>query len=118
VNVATIARAAPRSSAPQVARLDRRTPEGTANLVVALRRARDPQGRVWVRVRLPILPPRDIGWVRRATLGGYRILRTRLVVDRRRLTADAAARRAAGVPRARRRRDAARPDARRTLLRP
>jgi hypothetical protein len=83
----TFARAAPRSSAPRVARLGRRTPEGTANLVVALRRTRDAHGGVWVRVRLPMRAPRDTGWVRRSTLGGYRIVRTRLLVDRRRLTA-------------------------------
>jgi hypothetical protein len=83
----TTARAAPRAGARAVARLGRRTPEKTTNLVLALGRTRDARGRVWVRVRLPGLRLRDTAWVRRSALGGYRVVRTRLLVDRRRLTA-------------------------------
>ena len=42
-----------------------------------------PRGRLWVRVR----PAGTTGWVRREALGGYGVVRTRLVVDRRALRA-------------------------------
>jgi hypothetical protein len=75
------ARSAPRSRARAVARLGRRTPEGTANTLLVMGRARDARGRVWVHARLPVLPNGTTGWVRRAALSGYRSVRTRLVVD-------------------------------------
>ena len=40
-------------------------------------------GAIWVRVEVP----GATGWVRRAALGAYGVVQTRLVVDRRRLTA-------------------------------
>jgi lipoprotein-anchoring transpeptidase ErfK/SrfK len=74
-------RAAARGSAPIVAALGTTTPEGTANLVLVLENAvRD--GRVWSRVRLPVLPNNLTGWVPRRALGGYRVVHTRLIVDR------------------------------------
>ena len=87
MQVATAARVAPRRGAPAVARLGRTTPEGTANIVLALGRTRDGRGRLWVRVRVPGLSRHDTAWVRRSALGGYRVVRTHLVVDRRRLVA-------------------------------
>jgi lipoprotein-anchoring transpeptidase ErfK/SrfK len=81
-----LARAAPRPRAPIVARLATRTPEGTANVVLALERKRN-GGRLWVRIRLPILPNGSTGWVRREALGGYGTVHTRLVVDLSRLEA-------------------------------
>ena len=83
----TTARAMPNSSAATLARLGRRTPEGTANTVLVLGRARS-AGRVWVRVRLPVLPNDTTGWVPRRALGAYHAVRTRLRVDleRRRIT--------------------------------
>jgi hypothetical protein len=87
VHVATVARAAPRLGARVVARLSARTPEGTTNLVLALSRIEDARGRLWVRVRLPVLPAGTTGWVRREALGGYGVVTTRLVVDRRTLRA-------------------------------
>ena len=83
----TLARSAPDPDSPVVAGLDARTPEGTANIVLVLGRAQDADGRVWVRVRLPVLPNNTTGWVPRASLGGYGTVRTHLVVDVRRLTA-------------------------------
>jgi hypothetical protein len=70
-----------------VARLSRRTPEGTTTIVTALARATAPDGRIWVKVRLAVLPNGTIGWVPRAALGGYATVTTHLVIDRRRLTA-------------------------------
>jgi hypothetical protein len=81
------ARSAPRAGAAAVARLARTTPEGTANPLLVLGRARDGAGRVWVRARLAVLPNGTTGWVPRAALGGYRSVRTRLVVDLERLRA-------------------------------
>jgi lipoprotein-anchoring transpeptidase ErfK/SrfK len=75
------ARSAPGSSAPIVARLRTRTPEGTSNLVLVVSSA-EIGGRIWAKVRLPVLPTNMTGWVPRRALGGYRVVQTRLVVDR------------------------------------
>jgi L,D-transpeptidase catalytic domain len=80
------ARARPRADAEPVAALERETEEGTTNVVLVLGEARR-RGAAWVRVRLPVLPNGRTGWVRRSALGGYGFVRTRLVVDRARLTA-------------------------------
>jgi lipoprotein-anchoring transpeptidase ErfK/SrfK len=82
-----LARAHPRAGARPLARLSTRTPEGTTNIVVALDRVHGRGGRLWVRVRLPVLPADTTGWVPRDALGGYGTVHTRLVVDRRRLQA-------------------------------
>ena len=81
VRVATAARAAPRAGARRITRLAARTPEGTTNLVLALDRVADDRGRLWVRVRLPVLPANTTGWVPRSALGGYGVVTTRLIVD-------------------------------------
>jgi hypothetical protein len=84
---AVAARERPAETARIVARLGRWTPEGTTNLVTALARTADAQGRIWVKVRLPVLPNGTTGWVPRRALGGYGTVTTRLVVDRQRMTA-------------------------------
>jgi hypothetical protein len=83
---ATAARSAPGLHAPIVGRLATRTPEETTNLVLVLGNA-VADGRIWAKVRLPVLPNNTTGWVPRQALGGQRIVQTRLVVDRRSLTA-------------------------------
>jgi lipoprotein-anchoring transpeptidase ErfK/SrfK len=87
VVVATTARRAPAAGAAAVGLLATTTPERTTNIVPVLGRAQDASGRLWVRVRLPVLPNGTTGWVPRTALGGYTLVRTRLVVDRARLTA-------------------------------
>jgi hypothetical protein len=82
-----LARAHPVAGARPVARLSTRTPEGTTNIVVALGRVHGRGGRLWVRVRLPVLPAGTTGWMPRDALGGYGTVHTRLVVDRGHLTA-------------------------------
>jgi lipoprotein-anchoring transpeptidase ErfK/SrfK len=82
----TVARSAPRKTATPVAKLARWTPEGTSNLVAVLAGRRTRRG-VWIKVRLPILPANRTGWVSRRALSDWKEVRTRLVVDRRRLTA-------------------------------
>jgi lipoprotein-anchoring transpeptidase ErfK/SrfK len=70
-----------------ITRLVTRTPEETANIVLLQPGVRIVRGRMWVRVRLPVLPNNTTGWVPRDALGGYGEVRTRLVVDRRGLSA-------------------------------
>jgi hypothetical protein len=70
-----------------VGRLTTSTPEGTENIVLIVGRAREVRGRLWVPVRLPVLPNNTIGWFPRRALGGYVEMRTRLVVDLERFTA-------------------------------
>jgi hypothetical protein len=67
-----------------VARLGKQTPEGTANTLLVLERAEGARDRVWVRVRLALLPNGTTGWVPRVRLGGYHFVRTRLRVNLRR----------------------------------
>jgi lipoprotein-anchoring transpeptidase ErfK/SrfK len=86
VERATTARAQPRASARAVARVSTRTPEGTPEVLPLLTR-RSVGGRLWVRARLPVLPNGTTGWIRRERLSAYVTVRTRLIVDRRRLTA-------------------------------
>jgi lipoprotein-anchoring transpeptidase ErfK/SrfK len=82
----TDARATPAADAPVVARLRTRTPEGTPEAVPLLaRRAVD--GQLWVRVRLPVPPNGTTGWLPRERLGGYKTVRTHLLINLRRSTA-------------------------------
>jgi hypothetical protein len=83
---AVVARRAPSASSPVVGTVDARTPEGTENILLVLAGARR-AGRLWLRVRLAVLPNGTTGWVPRDAVGGYRFVRTHLVVDRARLTA-------------------------------
>ncbi len=87
VRRAVFARERPSPTADVVVRLETRTPEDTSNLVVVLGRDRDASGRLWLHVRLPVLPNHRTGWIPRAALGGYSVVRTRLVVDLDQLTA-------------------------------
>lgn len=77
----TPARAAPSSAARVLARLSTRTPERTAHPLPVVGRRADGSGRLWLRVRLPILPNGTLGWVPRRAVGGYELVRHRLVVD-------------------------------------
>jgi lipoprotein-anchoring transpeptidase ErfK/SrfK len=83
----TVVRSEPRDDASAATTLETATPEGTANIVLILGRARDAEGHLWLRVRLPVLPNNTTGWVPRGALGGYVEVRTRLVVDLTQLTA-------------------------------
>ena len=77
----TVARSGPTGSARVVDVLPFLTPENTQNLV-ALLESRRIKGREWVKVRLAKLPNSSVGWVRRSDLGGFRLVRTRLLVNR------------------------------------
>jgi hypothetical protein len=71
-----------------VAHVPTSTSQGLPNLVLLLAEQRDGRGRLWVQVRLAVLPNGSTGWVPRRVLDAYHVVRTRLVVDTRRLTAD------------------------------
>ena len=83
----TAAHAAPSASSVVVARLGVSAPEGTPNLLAVLRARTGAGGALWVMVRLPVLPNGTVGWVSRRSLGSYQVVKTHLVVDRRRLQA-------------------------------
>ena len=87
VRHAIAARAGPGRSRRVVARVARLTPEGTATALPVTGRRTGPEGRLWMRVTLPVLPNGTSGWVPRRALGAYEVSRHRLVVelDRRRL---------------------------------
>ena len=82
----TVARTHPRHSARAVSRLATMTPERTQNLVLALERV-EVQGRLWLRVRLPVLPNGTTGWIPRDHVGSYHAVRTHLIVDTTKRTA-------------------------------
>jgi lipoprotein-anchoring transpeptidase ErfK/SrfK len=82
-----IARKTPDAKARAVARLRLKTQDGTDELVAVLERETDAAGRVWVRVRLPILPNGSTGWVPEDAVGPYHRVRTWLRIDTKRLQA-------------------------------
>jgi hypothetical protein len=82
-----VARATPSANGTVLAELEPRTAEQTPTALGVLRSRADRRGRVWVKVRLPILPNGSVGWLPRGALGAYQMVDTRLVVDRRLLRA-------------------------------
>jgi hypothetical protein len=81
VRRAVVARARPGYAARGVGRVRLRTPEGTATALPVTGRRTRPDGRLWLRVTLPVLPNGTSGWVPRRALGAYEISRHRLVID-------------------------------------
>jgi lipoprotein-anchoring transpeptidase ErfK/SrfK len=82
-----VAKAEPSVDAAAVVSLSTRTPEATSNLVLVIGRRLDGDGKLWLQVRLPVLPNDRTGWIPRTAVGGYTLLHTRLVVDLGRLEA-------------------------------
>jgi lipoprotein-anchoring transpeptidase ErfK/SrfK len=87
VRTAGPARARPAAGAPVIARLAEQTAEGMPNALPVLRSKPDRSGRLWVEVRLPMLPNGRVGWVKRRMLAGYETVNTHLFVDREHLRA-------------------------------
>jgi hypothetical protein len=81
------ARARPTTSSRVVTHLNVFTGDSTVNLVLLLARATDANGRLWYRVRLPILPNNSTGWVLADELTTARSVSTYLVVYRKLFTA-------------------------------
>jgi lipoprotein-anchoring transpeptidase ErfK/SrfK len=61
--------------------LTRFTPDNTSELVLTLRERVYSDGTVWTEVRLPMRSQRT-GWVRRARLDKYRVVHSRIEIDR------------------------------------
>jgi hypothetical protein len=70
-----------------VARLHWHTEDGYPEVYLALRRRLDARGVKWLLVRVPVRPHGRTGWVLERHLAPLQMVRTRLVVDRRRLRA-------------------------------
>jgi len=81
-------RSAPSQLSRQVARTRYLTEDGFPEVYLVLARYTDGEGRAaWLRIRIPMRPNGRTGWVRESALGPLYRVRTRLVVDRRRLHA-------------------------------
>ena len=78
----TWARRRPTSRSRRIKRLGRYTPDGTREVALLLNDYRGRDGKVWVRVRLPMRPNGRTGWVPRSRLGGYRLTKNSFVIDR------------------------------------
>ena len=83
---ATVRRLPSRGSR-RVARLHLKTEDGFPEVYPVLRAFADRRKRLWVRIRVPMRPNGRTGWVRASALGPLDRIRTRLLVDRRRLRA-------------------------------
>lgn len=87
VEETTWARERPADKAAPVRRLEPWTEDDTPELVLVLEERADARGRLWVRARLPMRPANRTGWIRRAQLGTYNRVTSKLLVDRARLRA-------------------------------
>jgi L,D-transpeptidase catalytic domain len=74
--------ARPSRDARRVGLLRLLTEDGYPEVYVVLAQRLDRRGSPWVRLRLPQRPNNVTGWVRRGKLGPFRLVHTRLVVDR------------------------------------
>lgn len=80
-------RARPTAAARRVTGLHRVTEDGFPEVYPVLREATDTEGQSWLKVRVPMRPEGQTGWVRADALGRIHVVRTRLVVDRGRMRA-------------------------------
>jgi hypothetical protein len=77
----------PKPNAWPVARLHLLTEDGFPEVYILLQGWTDPDGRSWLQVRIPMRPNGKTGWVEASALGPAQLVRTQLLVDRRRLRA-------------------------------
>lgn len=82
-----VVRALPASSAAAVARLHYLTEDGPFEVYPVLDSEVDAGGRVWLRIRLPMRPNGQTGWVPRNDLGPLHAVRTSLQINRTTLRA-------------------------------
>jgi lipoprotein-anchoring transpeptidase ErfK/SrfK len=73
--------------APNVGRLRFQTEDGFLEPYLALRTTVDARGRQWVQVRVPARPNGRTGWVVRAALARFHVVRTHLRINRTTLRA-------------------------------
>ena len=72
----------PAPTSRPIARVHYLTEDGFPEVYLVLRRWTDPDGRTWLKLRIPMRPNGRTGWVRDFALGRLHLVRTRLVVDR------------------------------------
>lgn len=77
----------PRRSGRTVARLRFETEDRLPEVYLALRARQDSAGRHWVQIRIPKRPNGRKGWVEHDMISSFNVVRTQLVVDRRKLRA-------------------------------
>jgi hypothetical protein len=77
----------PAGASPRVGRLRYQTEDHFPEPYLLLRSAVDERGREWVKVRLPQRPNGRTGWVARAALGNFHVVRTHLRINRSTLRA-------------------------------
>jgi hypothetical protein len=70
-----------------IARLHWATELGSPERYLVLSRRGDPSGDDWLLIRLPMRPNGTTGWVRESALGPLHLVRTQLVIVRRKLQA-------------------------------
>jgi L,D-transpeptidase catalytic domain len=77
--------AQPSTLSRRVGRLRLLTEDGFPEVYLLLSQEQDANGVTWVHLRLPQRPNNVTGWVRRAALGTFELVHSRLVVNRRTL---------------------------------
>lgn len=82
-----VAHRRPRYGSRRIGALRFYTEDALPEIYVGLEQRRGRDGRVWVRVRLPMRPNGTTGWVHRAALGPWHVNRSLLHVDRHARTA-------------------------------
>jgi hypothetical protein len=78
----------PEPTSRPIARIRDVTEDGFPEVYLVRRRWTGPYGVTWLNVRIPMRPNGQRGWVVASALGRLHLVRTHLVVDRRRLRAD------------------------------
>lgn len=78
----TFAYSEPLAQGSKVRRLTTRTPDGTNELVLALKERVYPSQGTWVQVRLPMRGNGRTGWVKSTVLSSYNVVHTRLEINR------------------------------------
>lgn len=77
----------PSKSSKVISHLRFQTEDGPLEVYLVLESHLDRNGRLWVRIRLPMRPNGRTGWVVRDGMGDMRIVRTKLRVNRKTLRA-------------------------------
>jgi hypothetical protein len=83
----TVARSAPSRSSRALSTITFRTPELYRNAILVLDGIKYKNGKMWVRIRLSVLPNGTTGWVPRGSLAGLQMVHTRMVISLRALRA-------------------------------
>lgn len=86
-NIPAKVRIKPNAKSRSIARLRYFTEDARPEIYLALKSTTNSDGDTWVQIRVPGRPNGRKGWVPRNALTAYKVVRTQLVIDRRKLTA-------------------------------